>query len=144
MKRTIIAAIAFLSLVLPLKAEDQALQQYQNLLTPLVKGGTDTLGTPLVYPDGAVNITSAIVTLQPGAETGWHEHEVPLFGYILEGEMTVDYGTKGTKTYKAGDSFLEAINWPHNGVNSGAVPVRLIAVYMGAEGAANTVTTPAP
>jgi quercetin dioxygenase-like cupin family protein len=58
--------------------------------------------------------------------------------------MTVDYGTKGTKTYKAGDSFLEAINWPHNGVNSGAVPVRLIAVYMGAEGAANTVTTPAP
>ena len=23
----------------------------------------------------------------PGAETGWHKHEVPLFGYMLAGEL---------------------------------------------------------
>jgi quercetin dioxygenase-like cupin family protein len=125
-------------------AEDQAPQQYQNLLTPLLQGGTDVLGAPLVYPEGPVNITTAIVTIPPGGTTGWHSHEVPLFAHILEGELTVDYGDKGTKTYRAGDSVFEAVNWPHNGTNSGDVPMRLLAVYMGGGGKANTVTVPAP
>ena len=120
-------------------AEDQASTQYQNLLTPLLMGGTDVLGEPLAYPAGPVNITSAIVTIPPGGTTGLHSHEVPLFAHILEGELTVDYGTKGTKVYRAGDSVFEAVNWPHNGTNTGTVPMRLLAVYMGGGGKANTV-----
>ncbi|MEO8882064.1 MAG: cupin domain-containing protein, partial [Devosia sp.] len=89
-------------------------------------------------------VTGAIVTLPPGGETGWHEHEVPLFGYVLEGTLTVDYGSKGVKTYNAGDSWMEAMNWPHNGINKGTVPVKLIAVYMGGGDKANTVKTAAP
>lgn len=126
------------------QAGEQAAQQYQNLLTPLLEGGADILGTPLDYPDGPARVTAAIVTLPPGGQTGWHEHEVPLFGHILEGELTVDYGSKGTKTYRAGDSFLEAVDWPHNGSNTGDVPARLIAVYMGGGGEANSVATEAP
>ena len=49
-----------------------------------------------------------MVTLMPGQETGWHRQEVPLFGYILEGALTVDYGPAGSHTYEAGDAFLEA------------------------------------
>ncbi len=126
------------------QAGEQASQQYQNLLTPLLEGGADILGAPLDYPDGPARVTAAIVTLPPGGQTGWHEHEVPLFGHILEGELTVDYGSKGTKTYRAGDSFLEAVDWPHNGSNTGDVPARLIAVYMGGDGEANSVATEAP
>jgi quercetin dioxygenase-like cupin family protein len=126
------------------QAEDHAAAQYQNLLTPLLQGGTDVLGTPLAYPEGEVRITSAIVTIPPGGTTGWHSHEVPLFAHILEGELTVDYGEKGTRTYRAGDSVLEAIDWPHNGTNTGSVPMRLLAVYMGGAGAANTVPEPEP
>ena len=129
---------------LPARSDDQASQQYQTLLTPLVQGGADVLGEPLAYPDGPVNITSAIVTVAPGAETGWHLHEVPLFAYILEGELTVDYGEKGIRTYSAGASLFEAINWPHNGTNTGTVPMRLVAVYMGGSGKANTVPVTAP
>ena len=125
-------------------AEDQAPQQYQNLLTLLLQGGTDVLDAPLVYPEGPVNITTAIVTIPPGGTTGWHSHEVPLFAHILEGELTVDYGEKGTRTYRAGDSVFEAVNWPHDGTNTGDVPMRLLAVYMGGGGKANTVTVPAP
>jgi quercetin dioxygenase-like cupin family protein len=125
-------------------AEDRAPQQYQNLLTPLLQGGTDVLGAPIVYPDGPVNITTAIVIIPPGGTTGWHSHEVPLFAHILEGELTVDYGDKGTKIYRAGDSVFEAVNWPHNGTNTGDVPMRLLAVYMGGGGKANTVTVSAP
>ncbi len=129
----------------PAVAEDQAPPiQYKNLLTPLLQGGTDVLGAPLAYPEGDPNVTAAIVTVPPGGETGWHRHEVPLFAYILEGELTVDYGEKGTKTYRVGDSVLEAIDWPHNGTNTGEVPMKLIAVYMGGGGKANTETVPLP
>jgi len=123
----------------PALAEDLTPQSYQNLLTPLVQGGSDVLGTPLAYPAGTPNVTSAIVTVPPGGETGWHEHEVPLFAYILEGELTVDYGSKGKKTYRTGEAVLEAVDWPHNGVNTGAVPMKLVAVYMGGGTATNTI-----
>ena len=125
-------------------AEDLTPQAYQNLLTPLVQGGNDVLGRPLAYPEGTPNVTSAIVTVPPGGETGWHEHEVPLFAYILEGELTVDYGEKGKKTYKAGEAVLEAVGWSHNGTNTGTVPMKLVAVYMGGGTSANTVKVDPP
>ena len=92
----------------------------------------------------AAKVTAAIVTVPPGGQTGWHSHEVPLFGYVLEGVLTVDYGSKGIKTYKTGDSWMEAVNWPHNGMNRGTVPVKLLAVYMGGGDKANTVKVPTP
>ncbi len=145
MRKTTIAGAALALLLLgPAWAADQTSEQYQTLLTPLLRGGTDVLGEPLAYPEGPVDITTAIVTVAPGAETGWHLHEVPLFAYILEGELTVDYGAKGTKTYRAGDSVFEAMDWPHNGTNTGTIPMRLVAVYMGGGGKANTVAVPAP
>src|SRR5262245_60086813 len=93
--------------------------QYQNLLTPLYASGVDTLGQPIVYPPGAAKLTAAIVTIPPGGETGWHRHEVPLFAYILEGALTVDYGSKGKKVYETGVTGMEAMNWNHNGMNAG-------------------------
>lgn len=132
-------AFAALLLTAPALAEDQSQLQYQNLLTPLISGGTDVLGHALAYPEGPVNITAAIVTIPPGGTTGAHRHEVPLFAYILEGELTVDYGPDGTKTYRVGDSVLEAMNNVHTGTNTGTVPMKLLAVYMGGGASANTV-----
>jgi quercetin dioxygenase-like cupin family protein len=123
----------------PSFAEDATPPAYQNLLTPLLQSGTDVLGAPLVYPEGAPDVTAAIVTVPPGGETGLHRHEVPLFAYILEGELTVDYGDRGKKTYRAGEAVLEAQDWPHNGTNTGAVPMKLLAVYMGGGDRKNTV-----
>jgi quercetin dioxygenase-like cupin family protein len=145
MKRLALVLTAALLFPLPALAEDQAPPaQYQNLLTPLLESGTDVLGAPLVYPDGDPNVTAAIVIIPPGGETGWHSHEVPLFAYILEGELTVDYGEKGKKTYRAGDGVLEAMDWPHNGTNTADVPMKLIAVYMGGGDKANTLREPLP
>ena len=69
---------------------------------------------------------------------------MPLFVYILEGEVTVDYGEKGVKVIKAGESMLEAMDWAHNGMNKTDKPLRILAVYMGAEGVANAETAAAP
>ena len=103
-------------------------------LEVLLKAPRSVLGQPLAWPDGTPAITAAIITLEPGRETGWHRHDVPLLGYILEGALTVDYGPGGSRTYAAGDAFIEAFETDHDGRNAGAVPVRLLAVYMGAEG----------
>jgi quercetin dioxygenase-like cupin family protein len=58
---------------------------------------------------------------------------------MLDGELTVDYGDKGKRVYRAGDAVLEAIHVAHNGRNTGSGPMRILAVFMGAEGLPNSV-----
>ncbi len=41
--------------------------------------------------------------------------------------------------YRTGDALLEAINVRHNGQNTGSGPLRLLVVFMGADGAQMTV-----
>jgi quercetin dioxygenase-like cupin family protein len=69
---------------------------------------------------------------------------VPLFGYVRDGELTIDFGKLGTKVFRKGDAFVEALNTAHNGRNLGKEDVRLLAVFMGAEGAKDTVRLPPP
>jgi quercetin dioxygenase-like cupin family protein len=107
---------------------------------PLLSTGTSIVGEMLRYPTGgAAHVTAAIVTIAPGAMTIAHKHGVPLFAYILDGELTVDYGAHGKRTYRAGQAFMEAMEVAHFGINTGAQPVRILAVYIGADGGANDV-----
>jgi quercetin dioxygenase-like cupin family protein len=111
-----------------------ALEATPRVVTLLSSGQTVT-GETIAYPDQKpAQITAVVLTLQPGEETGFHSHAVPTFGYILDGEVTVDYGDKGRKTYRQGEAVLEAMTVAHNGRNSGAVPMRILAVFMGADG----------
>ncbi len=109
-------------------------------LDVLLSSGETIIGQTIDYPEGAAKMTSAIVTMQPGQQTGWHTHEVPLFAYVMEGEITVDYGPDGTITYPAGDSLIEAYKTRHNGTNTGSGIVRILAVFAGADGIPNTVS----
>jgi quercetin dioxygenase-like cupin family protein len=107
---------------------------------PLLSTGKTIVGETIRYPrTGEAHVTAAIFTLEPGGKSILHKHGVPLFAYILEGELTVDYGKHGTRTYKKGDSLMEAMNVAHFSVNNGTEPVRLLAVYMGAKGAKDVV-----
>ena len=107
---------------------------------PLLSTSTTILGETIRYPQtGPAHVTAAIVTLAPGARTIMHKHGVPLFAYILDGELTVDYGTHGTRTYRQGQSFMEAMAVAHFGVNNSPQPVRLLAVYMGAKHAKDVI-----
>jgi quercetin dioxygenase-like cupin family protein len=106
----------------------------------LLATGKTIVGEQIVYPEGSpAKVTSVLITMGPGEKTGWHTHGVPVFGYILEGELTVDYGDKGTHVYRSGDALLEAINVRHNGQNTGSDPLRLLVVFMGADGVPMTV-----
>jgi quercetin dioxygenase-like cupin family protein len=107
----------------------------------LLSATTDVLGQPLAYPGGQPRITSAIVTIAPGGEGQLHRHEVPMYAYVLQGTVTVDYGAHGTKVFRQGEAVMEAQHVPHKGMNKGTEPVALLVVYMGAEGQPNV--TPA-
>lgn len=108
-------------------------------LQVLVSSSKSVLGQDLAYPPGKATITAAIVTMQPGEKTGWHRHEAPLFAMILDGEITLDDGTGVTRHYVKDDTFLEAFQTRHNGMNTGNKPVRILAVFAGADGVKNTL-----
>jgi quercetin dioxygenase-like cupin family protein len=103
---------------------------------PLLSTGTTVMGETLHYPtNGPAHVTAAIVTLPPGGRTVLHKHGVPLFAYVLEGEITVDYGDRRKRTYRQGDALMEAMDAAHFGADAGAQSVRILTVHMGAEDA---------
>ena len=116
-----------------LAASVAAAKDYKRV-EEVYKGSTTVVGEAVVYPEGEAEIRSVVVTLLPGEETGWHTHAVPLFGYVLEGEVTVDYAGHGSRTFGQGAGFMEAMATGHNGRNTGTTPCRILAVFIGAKG----------
>ncbi|UYP67370.1 cupin domain-containing protein [Thalassobacter stenotrophicus] len=106
----------------------------------LLQSETTIIGQPIVYPEGTAQITAAIVTMQPGQVTGWHQHEAPLTAHMLQGELTVDYGDNGKRVYSEGDTLIEALGSRHNGENTGDDIARIFVVFSGAVGTPNTVS----
>lgn len=108
--------------------------------TLMAKTEQTVLNQTIAYPaGGAAQVSSAIVTLISGEETGWHRHDAPMYAYILSGTLQVSYEGGVVKTYKSGDAIMEAIGTYHNGKNIGKDPVRIIVVNIGAVGVENTV-----
>lgn len=84
-------------------------------------------GEALRFPDRApARIATFVITLAPGAATGWHRHGTPLFAYLLAGELAVEYEGVGRRVYRQGDALLEAMAVAHNGTNIGPGPVRTL------------------
>jgi quercetin dioxygenase-like cupin family protein len=107
---------------------------------PLFSGNTTVMDEVISWPTtGKAHVNALIVVLAPGEKTVVHKHGVPTFIHILEGEVTVDYEGHGKRTYRQGESFLEAMDVPHSGMNTGKVPVKILAVYMGADGAKDVI-----
>ncbi len=96
-------------------------------------------GAALAYPAGQAEITSLLIEIAPGGETGWHLHPVASFGYILEGELEVSLKDGTVKHMVAGQALAEVVNTLHNGRNVGKGPVKLVVFYAGAVGSTLTV-----
>lgn len=132
--RIVFAAV----LALQLGAAPAALAEEAYPSVQLLSTGTTVLGEPIRYPDsGPARVTSTIVTLGPHSEAALHLHPAPMYAYILEGEVTVDYGSHGRRTFIQGQALMETIAVPHKGINLTDRPVRILCVFMGAEGTAN-------
>jgi quercetin dioxygenase-like cupin family protein len=110
------------------------------------KGGTETIaplpdltttaaGEPLLYlstPDPV--ISSDILTIPPRGVSHWMTHPVPAYLYVLQGNLTVEFVDGKRQTFHAGEAFLQSRAQWHRGRNDGQVPVRFLAVFLGAKG----------
>jgi quercetin dioxygenase-like cupin family protein len=99
---------------------------------PLLQTTVNSIGQPIAYPrDGTPEITALLVEMAPGEETGWHQHSVPLLGYLLAGELTVYQVTGEKRVVRVGEVSLESVDVIHNGVNEGTVPCKMIVFVAG-------------
>ena len=90
-QRLTVGTLLLASLTGAALARDQGYYPVQELLVT----GQTVVGENIQYPTtGAPKITVAVVTVAPGTPAAFHRHPVPLVAYILEGELTVDYGEK--------------------------------------------------
>lgn len=105
-----------------------------SIATVVLESSTWGDGAPLVYPTGTPLITSRHVVFPPGSATPMHRHGIPLFAYMLEGELVITTEGQEPRRYKAGDAFMETSGW-HVGRNETDKPARLLSVYMGEVGA---------
>ena len=103
-------------------------------VTQILETTTTAAGQAIRFPQGENQLTALIAELAPGGQVGRHVHPVPLFAYILEGTLTVELEGHGTRTFRAGEGFVDVVNLWHNGRNLGDRPVRFLVVIAGQKG----------
>ena len=107
---------------------------------PLLKTGETRDKDPIKYPDGRPELTSVIGVIQPNGRTPLHEHPIPTFVYVLEGEVELQTEGGSPQRYKAGGAYIESLNKKHQLHNvSGSSPARVLVIFIGEEGKATTV-----
>ncbi len=133
-QRELLAIVVAAILAAPLAA------QVNFSSTPILQSSVTNAGGRITYPaTDSAEITALRVGIGPGGETGRHMHLYPAFVYVLEGAIEVEIEGGGSHSYKAGDSFVEAINAWHNGKNRGSTPAKLLVVFAGVRGKPNLV-----
>lgn len=109
-------------------------------VSPLLRTTETIAGQPIAYSRVEnPEVTSLLVEIPPGAETGWHRHPFPCYAYMLAGTIEVSTRDGTVRSFKAGDAFAESVNVPHNGRNTGTEPVKIILFVTGEKGQPFTV-----
>jgi quercetin dioxygenase-like cupin family protein len=111
-------------------------------VTPLMKSSASWDAKPIVYPQGPAEVTALVVDIAAGGQTGWHEHPVASFAYVLEGTLEVTRATGETKLVHAGEMFPEVVNTLHNGRSMEGKAVKLLVLYAGSTDKKLTITHP--
>ena len=111
--------------------------QYNNdlIIEQILKTDTTSLGQRISYPVTANDeVTMLKITLPPGKTTGWHEHDIPVFAYVLKGTLTVEFEDGKTVKFAENSSFAEVQHTVHRGINRENSDLVLLAIYLGVKG----------
>ena len=126
--------------ILFLSLPSVAIENANNIkVTKLIETDASWEKTKIIYPNGDSKITALLVEMQPQAKMQMHYHEVPSFGYILEGTIRVQSESGDVKTFSKGDVVIEMVNKRHSGLNPGETVTKFIVFYMGTDDLENTV-----
>jgi quercetin dioxygenase-like cupin family protein len=107
--------------------------------TPLMQTTQTEVGQDIQYPSAHPQITTLLLEIAPGGQTGRHMHPVPSANYVLEGEVTIELDGHNPLTYRAGQAFVGATQTWHNAFNRGTTPAKVLVVFIGEEGKPGTV-----
>lgn len=123
----------------PGPASDALPQGFQT--TPLMRTSTTGDGIRIEYPRTEnPEVIAVIGTVAPGGRTPRHQHPIPTFVYVMEGSLEVRTDGRETRTYAAGQTFIESQNLWHQAFNpSQTTPARILVVFMGEQGKPTTV-----
>jgi quercetin dioxygenase-like cupin family protein len=103
---------------------DRALVAQQN-------GITRTELTRVDVPASATHeAVMAIAEIAPGASSGRHFHHGVEIGYVLSGSVVVEHPDGTAATFTGGQAFRNPLSEVHDAKNPGAVPVKILAVYL--------------
>lgn len=96
--------------------------------------------------DGATDVVFRKITIDPGADTGWHYHLGELIASVTAGTLTREFADCTEQVSQAGDAILEpeGDNHIHIGRNEGDVPVEMYVTYIVPKGAKLAIEAPAP
>jgi quercetin dioxygenase-like cupin family protein len=67
---------------------------------------------------------------QPGAETPKHTHPGEEVGFVLEGELSIQFEDKPATRLKAGESFFVAAGQVHQGKNTAKRTTIVLSTYI--------------
>jgi len=133
-KRHLAIALFILAVSLPLSA-----QTGFNATPVLTKSKTIT-GQPLrSLKTKSPQVSSVLVEIEPGGESGRHKHPVSPHIYVIQGVVTIEFDDGKQKSFPAGKAFLEAVNTWHNAKNLGNKPVKMLVVFFGEKGKENMI-----
>ncbi len=112
-------------------------------MTPVSNDSVTDAGEPIIYLNTPnPEISSAIMSIPPGATTEWMTHPVQGYVYVLEGTLTVEFADGPRKEFKAGQGFPQARSKWHRGRNDGTTPMRFLAVFFGGKDVPNVLNPP--
>ena len=89
---------------------------------------------------------AARVEIAPGGTSGWHTHPGDEISVVNEGEVMLMVAGQPTRKVVAGEGFIIPAGTPHNALNEGKAPTRLVGVYVVEKGKplASPASAPAP
>ena len=86
-------------------------------------------------------VIMAEVELPPGTSEGLHSHPTAeLFGFVVDGEISVEIEGKPPATLKAGDHFYFAPGVVHQNSNRSSAPAKTYVVFVAEKGKPLTVS----
>lgn len=135
-----LAIVAALGLIVPFSAAAQDNPLPAGFATEaLLKTSVNRDNQAIVYPTGKPEMISVVGTLEKDGRTALHEHPIPVYVYILEGEIELRSEGGEPHRYKAGEAFIETQDRKHQAFNVANGPSKLLVVFVGEEGKPTTV-----
>ena len=132
-----IALLLFLPVVALAVEENSAVK-----VTVLLKTTSGWDGKQIVYPEGQAEMTALLIEIAPGESTGWHQHPVPSFAFLLDGTLEITLADGRVKRMQPGEALSEVTDTMHVGRALSKTPVKIVVFYAGSVGKALTVNQP--